>query len=300
MFTTVRLLFCKRSSSQSLVRQIGLKLKGKRYCPRRRDCASISLGLAMSANDFRYALYLTPPPDSDLWRFGCDVIGRDPLTGASREGFSLEGYPPDSWRSMTSDPRRYGFHATLKAPFPLRLDLDPADLFDSVAEFAGKHSPFDAGELNVGVVKAGYGPAFVALKPEGALKELRSFEAHIVRGLDRLRAPLVESGREYRGSERLTPRQAYYLHAWGYPYVLDEFDPHFTLTNAIPDADRVARLLEWELGLRVPARTLHVDALTLLGQNEPGGEFRILRRFLLGRPYRSRRPTRALAAAIFD
>jgi hypothetical protein len=254
----------------------------------------------MSANDFRYALYLTPPPDSDLWRFGCDVIGRDALTGASCEGFSLEGYPRDSWRNMTRDPRRYGFHATLKAPFPLRLDLDVADLYDFVADFARKHSPFDAGELKVGFVKAGRGLAFVALKPEGALKELRSFEAGVVRGLEKLRAPLVESGREYRGSERLTPRQAYYLHAWGYPYVLDEFDPHLTLTNAIPDADRVARLLEWEFGLRVPSRMLHVDALTLFGQNEPGGEFRVLRRFPLGRPHRPRRPTRALAAAVFD
>jgi hypothetical protein len=37
---------------------------------------------------FRYALYLTPPPDSDLWRFGCEVIGGDSLTAASCEGFS--------------------------------------------------------------------------------------------------------------------------------------------------------------------------------------------------------------------
>jgi hypothetical protein len=254
----------------------------------------------MSANYFRYALYLTPPPKSDLWRFGCDVIGRDALSGASTEGFSLEGYPPDCWRSMTSDPRRYGFHATLKAPFPLRLDLDVADLYDFVAEFARKHSAFDAGELKVGFINAGRGLAFVALKAEGALKELRSFEAGVVRGLDKLRAPLLDSGRDYRGSERLTPRQAYYLHAWGYPYVLDEFDPHFTLTNAIPDADQVARLLEWEFGLRVRSRTLHVDALTLFGQSEPGGVFRILHRFPLGRPQRSRRPTRAFAAAAFD
>ena len=254
----------------------------------------------MSANDFRYALYLTPAPDSDFWRFGCDVIGRDALSGASCKGFSPEGYSPDSWRIMTSDPRRYGFHATLKAPFPLRLDLDVADLYDAVAEFARKHSPFDAGKLEVGFVKAGRGLAFVALKPEGAAKELRSFEADVVRGLDKMRAPFVDNGRKGRGSERLTPRQAYYLDAWGYPYVLDEFDPHFALTNAIPDADRVARLLKWELGLRVPSRALHVDALTLFGQNEPGGEFRILHRFPLGRPHRSRRPKRALAGAVFD
>ena len=29
------------------------------------------------ATQFRYALHLAPPPESDLWRFGCDVTGRD-------------------------------------------------------------------------------------------------------------------------------------------------------------------------------------------------------------------------------
>ena len=104
---------------------------------------------------------------------------------------------------------------------------------------------------------------------------------------------------ERRGSGRLTPRQAYYLDAWGYPYVLDEFHPHFTLTNAIADADHVARLLEWEFGLRVTSRALHVDALTLFGQSEPDGEFRILRRFPLGLPDRARRSRRVLAT-VFD
>jgi len=187
--------------------------------------------MASPANQFRYALYLAPLPDSDLWRFGCDVIGRDARTGRSVDGFALEDYPRDTWRSMTGDPRRYGFHATLKAPFPLRLDLEVADLFDRVAEFARKFSPFAAGKLSVGVIAAGDGRGFVALKPEGALKQLRSFEASIVRSLDQLRGRSAEAGRE-RPASGLTPRQAYYLDAWGYPYVLDEFHPHFTLTNA--------------------------------------------------------------------
>jgi hypothetical protein len=254
--------------------------------------------MALPANQFRYALCLAPPPDSDLWRFGCDVIGRDAKTGAPCDGFWLEGYPPDSWRGMSSNPRHCGFQATLKAPFPLRLDLDVADLFDRLAEFASKSRPFDAGELGLGVVAAGDGRSFVALKPEGALKELRSFEASVIRGLDGLRAPFVEDA-ERREWGCLTPRQAYYLDAWGYPYVLDEFDPHFALTNAIADADRVARLLEWEFRLRVASRALHVDALTLFGRSEPGGEFRILRRFPLGRSHWAGR-SRRVSAAVFD
>jgi hypothetical protein len=246
-------------------------------------------GMALPENQLRYALYLAPPPESALWRFGCDVIGRDPLTGASRDGFALEGYMPSAWRSMTSDPRRYGFHATLKAPFRLRLDLDLADLTDCLAEFALKFAPFDAGELSLGAVSMGDGLAFVALKPGGGLSELLSFEGRVVRALDYLRAPLASNDRERRKSARLSPRQAYYLDAWGHPYVLDEFRPHFTLTNAIAEADRVARLLQQEFPLRVASPALRVDALTLFGESEPGGDFRILRRFPLGRPKRAGR-----------
>jgi 2'-5' RNA ligase len=257
--------------------------------------------MAPPANQVRYALYFAPPPEGDLWRFGCEVIGRDAGTDAPLDGFAPKGYSPDSWRSVTSDPRRYGFHATLKAPFPLRLDLDVSDLFDTVAEFARKSAPFDAGELGVSAIAAGDGRAFVALTPEGPLKELRSFEASVVRDLDRLRGPVARAGRERLGPGGLTARQAYYGDAWGCPYVLDEFHPHFTLTNAISDAERVARLLEWEFKLRVPSRALRVDALTLFVEREPGGEFKILRRFPLGRPNRVRRSsTRVLAPAVFD
>jgi hypothetical protein len=249
----------------------------------------------------RYALYLAPPTETELWRFGCDVIGRDAMTGASCDGFAPEGRSPNSWRSMTSEPRRYGFHATLKAPFRLRADLDVADLIDNVAEFASKFAPFDAGVLNVGAITTGDGRAFVVLRPQGALTELRSFEASVVRMLDPMRAPLTEGERKRRKSARLTPRQAYYLDAWGYPYVLDEFRPHFTLTNAISDAARVARALEWEFSLRVASHALRVYALTLFAESEPGGEFNILRRFPLRRAKPARRsPSRVLAPAFVD
>ena len=249
----------------------------------------------------RYALYLAPPTESELWRFGCDVIGRDAMTGASCDGFALEGYPPDSWRNVTSEPRRYGFHATLKAPFRLRVDLNVADLIDNIAEFACKFARFDAGELDVGAIATGDGRAFVVLKPRSALTELRSFEGSVVRALDPMRASLTDGEPQRRRSARLTPRQAYYLDAWGYPYVLDEFRPHFTLTNAILDADSVARSLERKFRRRVASHALRVDALTLFAESEPGGEFKILRHFPLSRARPARRPaSRALAPASVD
>ena len=61
---------------------------------------------------------------------------------------------------MTSEPRRYGFHATLRAPFRLRVDLDVADLINNVGnEFAYKFTPFEAGDLEVGAIATGEGRA---------------------------------------------------------------------------------------------------------------------------------------------
>jgi hypothetical protein len=173
-------------------------------------------------------------------------------------------------------------------------------IMPSLADFARGFAPFEAGELSVGAIAAGDGRAFVALRPEGGLKELRSFEGSVVRALDRLRAPLAPGDRERRNLARLTPRQAYYHDAWGYPYVLDEFRPHFTLTDAIVDADRVVRLLKWEFRHRVASPALRVDALTLFGEKEPGGEFIILRRFPLGRSTRAGRSSARAFAPVLD
>lgn len=247
----------------------------------------------------RYALYITPPPESDLWRFGCEVIGRDALTGNLREGFAPEGYEPEAWRRLTSDPMRYGFHATLKAPFRLRADLDLFDLIDHVAAFARTHTPFDAGELHFGAMAADDARAFVVLKPGGQSKALRSLEEAAVRGLDSVRAPLSQEERLRRNAARLSPRQRYYFEAWGYPYVIDEFRPHFTLTNAVPEPAPIVKSLEWEFGLRVASREMRVDAVSLFGETEPDGDFRILRRFPLGRPQRHRRLSPRVAAAAF-
>ena len=165
----------------------------------------------------RYALYLTPPLESDLWAFGCAVIGRDAATGRDIDGFAPEGHDAEAWKTLTSEPRRYGFHATLVAPFQLRADLDRADLFDGAAAFARTHSAFEAGAFKVGRISTADGRAFVALKPSGPAGSLRAFAEKAVRKLDGLRAPLTLEERRKREAVSLTPLQRYYLDVWGYP-----------------------------------------------------------------------------------
>jgi hypothetical protein len=67
----------------------------------------------------RYAIYYAPAPGGVLDRFGADLLGYDAYRGDDLPfpaGVTLAR--PD-WRDLTQDPRKYGFHATLKAPMAL-------------------------------------------------------------------------------------------------------------------------------------------------------------------------------------
>jgi hypothetical protein len=233
------------------------------------------------------------------------VLGRDASTGETLRGFAPEGHSAESWLKLTEDPRRYGFHATVVAPFRLRADLDVRDLVDAIAAFARAARPFEAGELKVGRIATVDGRAFVALEPEGEARGLCAFAEEAVRGLDRLRAPLTEAELDTRTVDaRLTPRQRYYLEVWGYPYVLAEFRPHFTLTNALADVAPVEKALRWAFQMRVDQPRLPVETLTLFGERHGDGQFEILREFPLGHGPRAPRvrrvPSRVSAAAFID
>jgi hypothetical protein len=67
----------------------------------------------------RYALYFVPPADSALYRFGSSVLGYDCYTGGTLTHPDELVRDARAWHSMVDEPRRYGFHATLKAPFHL-------------------------------------------------------------------------------------------------------------------------------------------------------------------------------------
>lgn len=231
----------------------------------------------------RYAIYLAPPPDSALWRFGSDVIGRD-ATGAPCSSFALYGFDAPAWRDMTAEPRRYGFHATIKAPFRLSESESVETLCEATARLAAAQTPFDLGPLQVSTLRAGADRAFIAITPAAPPAELGRLESVVVRTLDRFRATLTEAERARRKPERLSARQRDMLENWGYPYALDEFRAHFTLTDALADFPDVAAALAREFAARVSPPRLVVDALVLFAQAEPGADFSILRRFSLGAP----------------
>ena len=99
-------------------------------------------GPAHGGNCCRYAIYLAPRPDSAWWRAGCDWLGRDAVTGAACVQPSIPGVSTACQREITAAAARYGFHATLKAPFRLMDGAGEADLLSLAARFAASEASF--------------------------------------------------------------------------------------------------------------------------------------------------------------
>lgn len=229
----------------------------------------------------RYAIYLAPPPDSPLWRFGSRALGRDAATGESLEGFAPDGDSPQAWAAVAEEPRRYGFHATLKAPFRLREGRTRAELVAALAALAKDVRAFDLGPLRVSTLRPEGGDVgFVALTPAAPSPDLTSLEARVLRDLDPFRAPPTEADIARRRPDLLSPRQRDHLDAWGYPYVLEEFRLHFTLSGAVAAPEALAAKLALEFARAAPDPGFRVDALVLFEQAD-GAPFRIAERFPL-------------------
>ena len=170
---------------------------------------------------------------------------------------------------ITVDARRYGFHATFKAPFRLAEGRTAAELDAAVARLAAVRRGVLVPRLSLARLGG-----FFALVPAAEAAELQTLANEVVTGLDCFRAPATEAELARRDPAALTPRQRELLEAWGYPYVLDEFRFHMTLTDRIPEARRteVERTLEGWFGPLLGA-ALRIDALAVFTEAAPGAPF---------------------------
>lgn len=223
----------------------------------------------------RYAVYLAPPADSALWRFGASVLGYDAETGAQPAAPDLAGFDAETWREVTAEPRRYGFHGTLKAPFRLADGIDEAAMQGRLDACAAGHHAFEMPPLEVRVLGA-----FIALVPALPAPKLWDLARSAVLELESLRAPLSAAEVARRRPERLSARQLGYLEAYGYPYVLDEFRFHMTLTGPLGEPERghaLNALTEAYAasGAEVPAP---VTGLALYVEEPGAARFRLVRR----------------------
>jgi len=225
----------------------------------------------------RFAVYFAPAAGSPLAQAGARWLGRDAISNMPLPQPHIEGLPADRLAAITASPRRYGFHATLKAPFSLAEGRTASELHDCAADLATRRQPFSF-NLSVGAISGFL--ALVAVRPAAALLEL---EAGCVRDLDRFRAPESEAELQKRRAAGLSARQEALLARWGYPYVLDDFRFHMTLSERLdePERGRIKALLQDMLGPVLEA-PVTIDSISIFEQPERGAPFVETARYPLG------------------
>ena len=233
---------------------------------------------ATSGGTARYAIYFAPPRESAWWTFGCAWLGRDPITDARMAWPTLDTLGAPRQSHITSAPRRYGFHATLKPPFRLATGRGAKDLYQQAAKLAASLTPVTLPPLRLTEIDD-----FVALsfagESEGA-SHCNAIAAQCVSRLDHFRAPADAAELARRQVSGLSVRQGQLLAAWGYPYVFEDFRFHLTLTGRLSRVERhhvidvltpVVQTLQTE---PVP-----FDALALYVQPQPEAPFVVTRRY---------------------
>ncbi len=208
----------------------------------------------------RYAVYFAPASGTALARFGTRWFD------VAEPWASLE---PTYRRRITEAPRRYGFHATLKAPFRLAEGCRPEALRDALAVFARGRAALAAPPL--ALQRLG---GFLALMPRESAPEVSTLAQACVEVFDRFRAEATPEELARRRAGGLTARQDRYLLRWGYPYVAEEFRFHMTLTERLDEAALAA--VEAVLAPAVAeleSEPLSIDAISLFRQEAPTEPF---------------------------
>lgn len=225
----------------------------------------------------RYAIYFAPTPDEPLARFARGWLGRDPESGEMYRQPVIPDISAKRLDEITADPRHYGFHGTLKAPFPLVSGKTEDDLVAAVSVFAAGWRAFRLDGLTLKAIGR-----FLALVPSEASPALEDLAADCVRTFDRFRALASAEELTRRRAAGLSPRQDEYLMRWGYPYVLEEFRFHLTLTGSLDELEHsvVKRKLE-ELTASFCAVPLVIRDLAIFTQDDRAAPFRVLARLPL-------------------
>lgn len=173
-------------------------------------------------------------------------------------------------QSVTASPRHYGFHATLKAPFRLAVGSSLSDLLGAVERFAGARRWIEGPALHVSELGS-----FLALVPSQLDGRVNALAADCVQAFEPYRAPLQQAELAKRRAAGLSARQEQYLLDWGYPYVMEEFRFHMTLTESLPDAERA----HWKAVLEahfapLAGHPLLIDGISVFVQDSLDSPFR--------------------------
>ena len=221
----------------------------------------------------RVAIYFAPATDSDWWLSGSEWLGRCAVTGLVLPQSPIGGCTAAGFAALTADPRRYGWHATLKAPFKLAPGQTLHSVRSAIQRLCQGRQPFELAPLRVSPLGQ-----FLALRPTHAQAELDLLAADCVRQFQPLARALSDDELAKRRQANLTPAQDRLLQDWGYPFVFDQYRFHFSLSGNVQgvDPEALASIRD------AASQRFHglgpclVDRVSLFIEPAPGAPFRLL------------------------
>ncbi len=178
----------------------------------------------------RYAIYFAPARQSPWWQFGSQWLGRDEQRDRPVPQTGVPQMSARDLQRLTSHPRHYGFHATLKAPFGLQKNVTADDLQARMQALARTLRPVALGPMQATVLGN-----FVALVPVAPPEALAVLANGCVTELDDMRRPLNDDDLARRRIDTLDARGLELLHRYGYPLVMERFQFHFSLTGPVTE-----------------------------------------------------------------
>ena len=218
---------------------------------------------------YRVAIYFAPDATSPLWLKAAQWLGRDALAGTEYAD-DIGGITRAEINEKSASARRYAFHATIKSPMAVAPGKSEAELDAALAAFAAAHAPVPIGKLKLARLDG-----FLALIPAAQPQALTDFAATVVETFEPYRAEVSAEDKAKRNTGgRLSPRQLELLDRYGYPYVMEQFQFHMTLTDRLSDADgdRFEAALRGHFGPLAEADTT-LDRLSLYHEPTPGAPF---------------------------
>jgi hypothetical protein len=221
----------------------------------------------------RYAVYAMPPPGHPLEIVAAQWLGRNAYSAKPLPPPSVPGLPAEAWRDLVAAPARYGFHATLMAPFIPGRSIDEADILAGFEAIVASREPVLIPALELDRLGD-----FFALVPAQRLPSLDRLAAAVVVGCQAMRKPLSAAEIARRRKAGLTPVEEANLLTWGYPYVFDAFRFHMTLTGPVPAAGgpKVMDLLRAQFAEFI-GKPHFLDHIALCVEPSPDSPLKVLR-----------------------
>lgn len=219
---------------------------------------------------YRYAIYYMPALHTAWWAAGSHWLGRCAVTGQTFAQPVIPDLSAERFEQLTLDPRRYGWHATLKAPFQLDTGHGLNNLRTALQNLATDLPAFEMPALQVSTVGG-----FLALRPVHHNARLHTTADACVTRLHPLVKPLGPDELARRRQAQLNPAQDRLLMQWAYPWVLEEFKFHLSLTGPIhaltaDELEALVQAAQTHFEALPPARFEH---LALFAEPHKGAEF---------------------------